>query len=203
MDYSKYGSNSDQAKLEQNANRDGAGLRPIPQDDYIPKRTNWFREFIKGDVETARTNVARDVVIPFIKRMIVDSVNVFLTTILDNVASTPKKRTDYNSISRGGTLPIRTAVVVEPEDRETTAFHECSCKTNGPVELALDTLQNIIERTGSVKVIDYYDRFGQASKNPSFDNHFGWTDLSMAQVAYNVWDGVYYIKNLPRPKFLG
>ena len=208
MEYSKYGSNSDQAKMEQVSSRDGAALRPVPKDDYVPQRTSWFKEFIKGDVENAKRNVVRDVVFPFIKRMIIDSANVFLTSILDNVAGGPRKRTDYSSISRSNYTYGRTVPAPEPEEPQNGVFMTCYSESNGSLEVMLDVFRDIIERTGKLTVTQYYDQFKEVMpkeirRNPSYDNNFGWTDLASAYVKYNHWDGNYYIANMGRPKFLG
>lgn len=204
-DYTKYGSNSDRSKSEQTEMRDGAALRPVPTDDYVPKKTNWFREFVRGDVDSARQNVVRDVIFPFTKRMIIDSVTVFLTTILDNVANPGKKRTDYNSISRGGTVTSpRYSSAPEPVVSEgPSAFHMCTKETRGEATIALDVMHDLLNRTGKLYVREYYEIMGyKDSVNASFDNHFGWTDISRAVVGHDVWNGYYFIQNMGRPSYI-
>ena len=70
------------------------------------------------------------------------------------------------------------------------------------MELVRETLLDLLDRQGYVTVRDYYDALGKSSTNISYDNHYGWTNLSMTEVRYKVFDGRYYIANLPKPRLL-
>ncbi len=197
-----YKSNSDEGKLEEKERR----LRPVEDAEApAPKRTNWVSEFILGDARSARESVVRDVIFPGIKRMLVDAGSAFLTMWFDGVRSGPAKRGDnYSSIRRGGVGSGYFGRDSEPEKQNSTSsiFVECGKRSRGDAELVLDQLRFFIETGGFATVRQYYDLMGKSSVNVSYDNHYGWTDLSGAEVRYKFADGLYYIVGLPRPKFV-
>lgn len=203
-----YPSNSDKAKTEGAIVRNEAPTRIVPADyaEEAPEKVNWFREFISGDPREAKIMVIRDVIYPSIKRMLIDSGQAFLTFLLDNGTRSIKSgnRDYYNSIkpssgySRGSSF--------SPKDQQaepvSSIFVEHGFSTRGPAELARDNLLNIIDMQGYATVRDYYDAFGKSSRNVSYDNHYGWTNLNMTEVKYRIFDGQYYICNLPKPRLL-
>ena len=136
--------------------------------------------------------------------MIVDISQTFLTTLFDGTPTNSKTRRDY-SLGRTSSGLIRSGYPSKDPDAEPSTvslFTEKGKPSRGTVELALQTLQELIERNGYVNVRDYYDALGVSSNNAAYDNHYGWTDLRMCSVRYRWTDGLYYITNLPRPKYI-
>lgn len=199
-----YGSNSDKAKAEQKTETtEIVKVRPVELEEAQPAKINWFREFFLGTPKGASNAVVRDVLFPSVKRMLLDAGQSFLSFLFEGSFSKSKSgQRDYSSIRRSSS-----GVVVETPQKEnimstSSIFTPYGSETRGPMEVIRDTLLDLLDRQGYVTVRDYYDAGGKSSNNISFDNHYGWTDLSMTEVRYKVFDGLYYIANLPRPRLL-
>lgn len=201
-----YPNNSDKAKMvgAKAEVTPTSKIRPVDMEDDQPQKINWFREFILGSPKDAKNTVIRDVLFPSIKRTAVDAVQAFLTFLFDGGVRTTSRGRDYSSISRSGSVS-RSATFTKdaPEDTGVgSIFVQYGSETKGPMEVARETLIDLCDRQGYVTVRDYYDVLGKSSTNISYDNHYGWTNLSMTEVRYRVFDGRYYIEHLPRPKLL-
>lgn len=200
-----YGSNSDKAKAQQSESTEIVKIRPIEIENSQPARVNWFREFFLGTPKGASSAVVRDVVFPSVKRMLLDAGQSFLSFLFEGTfqKSKPGQR-DYNSIRRSSSGVVTDSSIQASNTigASSSMFTPYGSDTRGPMELIRDNLIDLLERQGYVTVRDYYDAGGKSSNNISFDNHYGWTDLSMTEVRYKVFDGLYYIVGLPKPRLL-
>ena len=83
---------------------------------------------------------------------------------------------------------------VPHSSRTTYSYDNIVLESRGDAESVLDSMGEIIDQYGMVKVADLYDLVGLTGSYT--DNNYGWTNLSTAHVV-RLNDGGYLIK-LPR-----
>ncbi len=157
-------------------------------------------EFIKEDAESVKSYIFMDILLPAMKKAISDVISNGVDMLLygetrggrRNNSSTSRisyrsyyddrddRRRDYNRPSRrsGG-----------------YDFDEFVMERRGDAEAVLDTMVDILDRYGVVRVTDFYELMGERGNYT--DNKYGWTDLR--NTAVKSVRGGGYIIDLPRP----
>lgn len=147
--------------------------------------------FIAEDLETVKKFVIYDIVVPGIKRLIVDSVRMIL---LGEVGSGKDRGgfVNYNGVSTNRSKTN----VPDPVDRTRNRvdYRDITFRSRGDAEDVLRELRSLIEEYHQASIADYFDLLGQTSEYT--DNKYGWFDLSRASV--RPCSGGYYIE-MPKP----
>lgn len=158
-------------------------------------KKNEFRKFtsffISDDIHSVRTYVVEDVIIPTIKKTILNSLEMILLGKSGSYGN--------SGVRAGGTkVSYRNYYDDHRDDRRPTArtpftYDDIIFETRGDAEMVIDEMGNIIERYGFVTVADLYD-IAQLTA-PHTSNKYGWTSIRSAE-AVRVSDG--YVIKLPR-----
>ena len=181
----------------------------------VERPGNWFYEESGGSV---MNYVFKNVVVPAIKKLFVDSVtNAANVWIYGSEATTKKTSTskyswggsniiNYNDISKNGQPKPVEKVRLSVFDYENVSF-----KNRGIAELVLNEMTEILDQYPIVTVADFLDIctseyqkdvqvFNVRSSEPT-DHNYGWNDLSTAKVV-PTWNGDFVIK-FPKVKVKG
>ena len=172
-------------------------LEKIVQGNVRTRKKSFLRKtrdvFINEDSDTIKSYILMDVIIPEIKEIIMETVNV----ILFGGSKPAKKRgsnqsyVSYSSYSSNKPRRI---------ERKPTAndFNDVIFESRGEAEEVLSSLMDIIVDYGVTTVADLYDLVGITG---SFtDNKYGWTDLAGSGVSRARGGG--YIINLPKAVYI-
>ena len=209
MDYNNYPSNSykagTHASLNSNNNKPEQQKRAqkvINGTATVKKKTGLSKfasDFISEDASSVKDFVLYDILVPSAKRAISEmfkgAIDIFLYGKTSaNKPSTPTSNISYNRMyrpqanvySNGGALPHQT--------RTTYSYDNIVLESRGDAESVLDSMGEIIDQYGMVKVADLYDLVGMTGSYT--DNNYGWTNISTAHVV-RLNEGGYLIK-LPR-----
>lgn len=141
--------------------------------------------FISDDVPNIRTYVIKDVIVPTIKKIISETVDMVLFG--KSRKSTPiAGRVSYNRFfeePRRQAAPVQTAT--------SYSYSEVVVDSYGDAELVLSQMQDIIETYEQVSVADLYDLVGITGEYT--DNRYGWTNISNAEIV-RLRDGGYLLR---------
>lgn len=159
-----------------------------------------LNSFISEDAGNVKDYIIGDVIVPAVKDVIQDVVTNSISMLLFGDTRGGNKRNNpsgsyvsYNNRYFGGSKP-RAAASSSNNFNIDDIFFE----TRMDAEEALDNLVEMIDRYGSVTVLELYDSVGLQCP-PYTSDKYGWTRLGNAAVR-RTRDG--YILELPRPKYL-
>lgn len=145
--------------------------------------------FISEDISSVKSYVIFDVIIPNVKKGILDTLHMLFYGTTDKRSTASKvsyqKYYDNRSESRNRTIP---------RDRSGMTYDDVVLETRGEAESVLDTLGDIIDQYGFATIGDLYDLVGITA--PYTTNKYGWTDLRGANIKRTM-DGGYAIE-MPR-----
>lgn len=152
-----------------------------------------LESFITTDAETLGDYIFNDVIVPLIKRGIVETVNMIL---YNNPRSIDSKGNSASKISYGGY--VNSAFKAAPQQAlplkkksQTFDFENIIFETRRDAENVLNAMYEAIKAYGDVSVLDFYDLADINTDN--FTAHkYGWTDLSSADILRG--HNGYYIK---------
>lgn len=165
----------------------------VSGETHIKKKSKFKKltdVLIAEDIDDVKSYIIFDIIIPAIKRTVLDSVD----TILNGRSSKRKTNTSnrisyrryYEEDNRNENKSYKYSF-----DYDNVAF-----ETRGDAEAVLSTMDDIIEMYGSVSVGDFYDMSGISTNNYSV-NKYGWTDIRNSKVFRS--GNKYYI-DFPKPK---
>lgn len=159
------------------------------------------KAFVSEDATSVRSFILFDVIIPGIKKNLVDAITSSVNMIFYGTTANPKKSNptnasfvsyrNYYSDSESRTTAQRSSVSSAFNYNENILFD-----TRGDAELVLSTMEDALECYGNVSIADMYD-LAHITIDPQQHslNKYGWTNLSRARIM-RVNDG--YIIKLPR-----
>jgi len=144
--------------------------------------------FVSGHLRDASLFVGRDVIIPAIKNVIVDSMNQGTERIVygdTRPSRRPREypgRTSYDRMSR---VDRRPAMLPDQPPRtqsrrRTGGMSEIIVVSRDEAELVLERLGDIIDQYDAASVADLHDLVGLPTTY--IDNKWGWTNLQYADV---------------------
>ena len=150
--------------------------------------------FISEDVADVKSYVIMDIIVPMLRNAIYDIITGSADMIIYGKNGRSKK-------SSGGSKVSYRNFYDDPRDRaprttnSLTSFNydEISFESRGDAQLALDQLDDLIERYGFATVADLYD-IAQLS-SPYTSNKYGWTNVRNGE-AVRTRDG--YKLKLPK-----
>ena len=149
--------------------------------------------FMPGDVDSVKSYILMDVLVPSIKRAISDIVCNGVNMLLGEPrgkSGTPGAKIAYRQYYRSEDDRRDYA---RPRARAQYSYDDIIFETRGDAEEVLWRMEELLERFDMVSVADLFDMAGVSCNYT--DNKYGWTDLGDARVK-PVRDG--YVINLPR-----
>lgn len=149
--------------------------------------------FTPEDMESVRSYILMDVVVPGIKNAVADAVSILLFGEAGRIGT--RKGTSGSKILYQRCYDDRRD---RNRDRSWNVagyeYDDIIIESRGEAELVLERLDEIIASYGMASIADLYDLVGMTSRS-YMDNKYGWTDIRNAKVT-QVRDG--YILQLPR-----
>lgn len=150
--------------------------------------------FVPGDVESVKSYILMDVLVPSIKRAISDivcnGVNMLLGEPSRGKSGSPGAKVAYRQYYQDrDDRPSYN----RPRAKAQYSYDDIVFETRGDAEEVLYRMEELLERFDVVSVADLFDMAGISCQYT--DNKYGWTDLRNAHVE-RVRDG--YIISLPR-----
>lgn len=146
--------------------------------------------FLPGDAKTVKSYVLMDVLIPAFKKMISDSVDIFL----NGENRRDSRRSNTPKVSYRNYYDRRDEpYAADSRSKSAFDYDDLIFDNRGDAEAVLTQLDEMIERYKMVSVFDLYDSAGITA--PYTANKYGWTDLRNAEVI-RVREG--YVIKLPK-----
>ena len=155
-----------------------------------------FDTFVQEDAGTVKNYILTDVVVPTIKRAIVDTVQLVLYGHTSSNNRNGSNRSTYVSYEQYYARDPRNRQ--RTVDRRANSVYECqevTLEDRGDAEDVLRSMNNLINIYRVVSVADLYDLVGMPTNYT--DNNYGWTDLTGTRIIRDR-DG-YFILDLPKP----
>lgn len=150
--------------------------------------------FVPGDVESVKSYILMDVLVPSIKRAISDivcnGVNMLLGEPSRGKSGSPGAKVAYRQYYQDRD---ERPSCNRPRAQAQYSYDDIVFETRGDAEEVLYRMEELLERFDVVSVADLFDMAGISCQYT--DNKYGWTDLRNAHVE-RVRDG--YIISLPR-----
>lgn len=142
-------------------------------------------KFFQGDLDLVKESIWKDILVPTIKKIIVDTVD---TIVYPNGDSGRRNRStvdrvsyrDYNKISSRDDRFSRGSEDSRP--RSGFDYDDLVFTSRGDVEAVLNQMDDVINRYGYVTVADLYDMVDLTA--PYTSNRFGWTSTKNARVGH-------------------
>ena len=150
--------------------------------------------FVSEDMDSVKSYIFIDIVVPTIKKTIYDVITNSVNMILFGESGRGKKRTSGDYVSyRSYSDTISTSRSDESRMRSRFDFDDIVFDGRGDAEAVFEQMNNVIARYGIVSVADMYDMADLP--HPYTSNRYGWTSLASAEVV-RISDG--YIIKLPK-----
>lgn len=142
--------------------------------------------FISDDVPNIRTYVIKDVIVPTIKKIISETVDMVLFG-KSRKSNTIAGRVSYNRFFEEPRRQAASSV----QTAHGYNYNEVIVESRGEAELVLSQMNDIIETYDMASVADLYDLVGITGEYT--DNRYGWTNVSNAEIV-RLRDGGYLIQ---------
>lgn len=192
MDLNEYKPNSHRSKTE-NTSVPEKKVNPVVTSGVKIKKkseVSKFKDvFIAEDISNVKSYIFSDVIVPTIKKAILDSVDMLLNGRVSGGKQRGTSYVSYSSISNRNTRRD------DYRDSRNSRFDldDITITSRGEAEEVLDQMGELIDRYGVVTVADLYDMIKEPA--PYTANRYGWTTIRSAEVI-RVRDG-YMLKLLP------
>lgn len=170
--------------------------RPSPSDKNIKnvisgtartKKKSEVRKFadifISEDIESVKSYILMDVLVPAIKKAISDIVTNGIDMVLYGDAGRARKNSGASKVSYRSYYDRRD----DPRDRTQCRtrngfdYDDILFDTRGDAELVLSSMDDVISQYGVVSVLDFYDLANVQTDNYAADK-YGWTDIRSASI---------------------
>ena len=148
--------------------------------------------FIEDDVNSVKSYIIGDVVVPTIKKTIYDVITGSLDMFFFGGTGGGKARSTADKVSYRNYSSYSNKRDTRPATRSVTgySYDEVVLDSRGEAEEVLARMDELVSTYGIVSVADFYDLVGITCQYT--DNKYGWTNIRNAQVM-RVRDG-YMIK---------
>lgn len=176
------------------AKQEEKNITPVAHAKGTRKKNKFVSSVLAEEAADVKNTIVGDVLIPALKKTIVDAVTNSIEMLIYGSTGHTKKsgsskvsyRSYYDSDyrSRNDRRDYRAAGY----DYDDLVF-----ETRGEAEMILDNMHEILDRYKVVTVADLYDLAGAPGRYT--DNKFGWTDIGSASVV-RIRDG--FVIKLPR-----
>lgn len=149
--------------------------------------------FINEDVNDVKGYLVSDVIVPTIKKTIIDVIKMFFYGKTSG-PSGGSEVVSYNRMSGGRTYLMGSSSYAKKKTPKRT-FDDICFEDRGDVEIVVDNLNASMDAYGVVSVADLFELAGQDTVFT--DNRFGWTDLTGMRVESH---GGWYVLKMPPPR---
>lgn len=189
-----YGPNSHKSKAEGETSEKRVEKAVVTGDVKVKKNNmrKFTDAFISGDAKDLKEYIIMDVVIPTVKKAVVEAITTAADMIFYGGKGASKRTTNagYVSYDRFST---RREEQAPARAYKTYSYDNVTISSRGEAEMVLREMRNLINRYNMVRVADFYDLVGITGDYT--DCKYGWTDLRDAEVVRK-YDG--YTITLPR-----
>lgn len=154
--------------------------------------------FISEDVKNVKSYVLMDVLVPTIKKAIVDIVTDGINMIFFGGTGPRKGSSNISKVSYGsyyGHQNDNRGANTQASTGSSFDYGVISFPTRGDAEAVLDEMNNVIDRYGFVTVADMFDIADIT--HPYTSAKYGWTNIATAEISRGR-DG--YIIKLPKAR---
>lgn len=195
----EYRSNSIMSRERKNPDPKEKAIEKVVSGNVKQKKKGAFASvFLPGDIEDVKDYIFRDVIVPTVKRTLLDSVTNGLSMMFGESSKSksselPAARVSYRSYYRDDRPKGRE----EQKSRQRYSYDELVFENRGDAEEVLYRMQEVLDHFQIVSVADLFEMAGVTGDYT--DNKYGWTDLEDAYVR-GVRGG--WIIDLPRPTVL-
>lgn len=195
----EYKSNSNKSKEEQRRSSTEKKIEKIIIGSAKPKKKNELQKFadifISEDVNSVKSYILFDVLVPAVKKAILDIVTNGIDMVLYGEKENTKKNSTASKVSYRGYYEkandCRGSNI--PKARTGYSYDDVILDNRGEAEDVLSRMDELVSGYGLVSVADLYDLVGITGNYT--DNNYGWTDIRSASVV-RVRDG--YVIKLPK-----
>lgn len=150
--------------------------------------------FLPGDVDSVKSYIWMDVLVPSIKRAISDivcnGVNMLLGEPNRGKSNGVAAKVNYRQYYQQDSRPD----YAKPRAQAQYSYDDIIFETRGDAEIVLSRMEELLERFEVVSVADLFDLAGITCNYT--DNKYGWTDLRGAEPRRVSGGG--YVIDLPR-----
>ena len=144
-----------------------------------PKKENHFADlFLAEDLDAAKDDVLRQIVIPRVKRTFIDALKRFLDIEVTGGSSKSSSGTTYTNYRKASEDDGYTTL--RPR-RKAYEVAEVEFDNKEDAETVLSELELTVEKSGCASVADYYDLVDQSNMTTSSDTEYGWTRNGIRQ----------------------
>lgn len=162
-------------------------ITPITSNVTVKKQNEMSKigkALFQEDIKSAGEHVVQDVILPSIKKLIVDSVKNSIDFLIYG-GKTGQNNTGARTISYQNYYTSRTNPTPQPSYSKPAIYsvNDVIFTDRGEAEATLLRLKEEVDRYGMASVGDFYDLICQPSKYT--DQKYGWRDLTAAQVVRN------------------
>lgn len=192
----QYPSNSHKSKQEQKQGGERKKMEKVTT-GVVKTKNNELRRFkdvfIAEDAKTVKDHLWMDVLVPNVKKIIVDLIQDGISLLVYGTTSTRKNNTPAGRVSYGSLYKAQSERKPQEGLRTSYSYADVTLESRADAEDVLDRLKEAINEYGSVSVADLYDLIGVTGEFT--DNKYGWVNLANADIQ-RVRDG--YLLKLPK-----
>lgn len=195
-----YKSNSFKSKETPNEPIPEKKIEKVTTGKVVTKKHSGIRKFadvfVSEDVESVKSYILLDVLVPAVKKAISDIVTNGIDMILygengsNNVKKSTASKISYQRYYDDRRDDRRHA---EPQRQLGYSYDDIIIESRGEAEDALSRMSELVDTYGMVTVADMCDLLGVTCRYT--DNKYGWTDIHTARIV-RTRDG--YMIKLPR-----
>ena len=163
-----------------------------------PSLLSKFKQtFFADDIQSVKSYAVKDVIIPGIKHLFLDSLSMLILGERCYTSSTKRSvgtSYSYNTVYKSKEDREKKRYI--ERDESPRDYREIILESRGEAESVLDTLSEVIDVYGDASLADLYNCIGVSSNFT--DNNYGWNKESFARASYRRVSGGYLL-DLPRP----
>lgn len=151
--------------------------------------------FISEDVDSVKSYILLDVIVPAAKKLISDVVTNGIDAILYGESGKTKasgaSKISYHKIYEKDDKPRQYSNI--HRTRTGYQYEDIIVETRGEAESVLERMDELVSMYGMVSVADMYDLMGVTAQYT--DNNYGWTNIRAAEIR-RIRDG--YVIKMPK-----
>ena len=190
MEIKNYGESPKETKEVERAKE----ITQVAKSKGTRRRNKFISNVISEEAGDVKNYIVMDVLIPAVKKTIVDIVENGIEMLMGTSGRSSSSRSKGSKISYTSYYDDdRRSSRSGRRYDSTLDYDDIIFDTRGDAEVVLDSMFEVLDRYKVVTIADYYDLCGE--RCPHTANRYGWTDLSNASVV-RIRDG--YTIRLPR-----
>lgn len=200
MEPENYPSNSHKSKMQNNRPAEKNVEKVISGTAHTRKKSASRKLsdiFIKDDIENVGSYVVSDILIPSLKKLIVDVVTDGVNMIFYGETGGPRQKSTASKVSYQRYYDDRNRQPMQYSNIHRTRtgyeYEDIVLSSRGEAESVLERMNELVDMYGMVTVADMYDLVGVTGQYT--DNAYGWTNVRNADIV-RIRDG--YVIKLPK-----